>query len=722
MKKSLGIIASAICMFVLAISSAFADGFNSVHTADGNFVIAAGNDGRIFRTVNGGNTWAAYTEPSTVFKSVYVFGNNVWLTTAAGKVYKSSTGSTTLTGYSTGSSVSINSVCFVNDLTGFVCGDNSSVFKSVDGGLTWTPSNTGITGVDLSSISFKDAQNGMVGGKNGKVYVTSNGGTSWTAETINTAKNITDVKVFSDGAVVAGEWGVLFTKSGSGPWAQVKTNIRTDITAIAGTSVSDVHVCGGGGFIRNNTGGNSLFRNFEMNPMLANLVDIVYAGNKGFAVSSLNNAIIRTTNAGAQWELPSGTNVTYNWALKPGASGNFLGNNLSLHPTDRNSVFIVFGTQVFKSNDKGEDWAPVGNPITAGNTPHSFFVSPRDTNIWLVAMAGSSPDKIYRTTNYGQTWTEVLARNFSNYGQPLEMDQNDPSTFYFAPDNGGFYKSTDDGATFTEISNNFAFRSPCDIIVMHDSSKIIFVADGITGSGQAKVFKSVNGGVNWTDVHTAAASEIPSMANTVFDKSVVWTTEWSGSTIYKSTNYGDNFSVHHNNTFSGWGSDICHEDPTLMITGSWGASAVISINGGANWTNISSGLGGHGGGIMIPDRGYMICHQGSNVYKLNVTYSVVTAVNENSLTGIPSDFMLSQNYPNPFNPSTKINYSIPNSSNVVLKVYNELGAEVASLVEGFRNAGAYEVSFDGNGLSSGIYFYKLQSGNFTETKKMMLIK
>ncbi|MGB3019582.1 MAG: T9SS type A sorting domain-containing protein, partial [Ignavibacteria bacterium] len=301
-------------------------------------------------------------------------------------------------------------------------------------------------------------------------------------------------------------------------------------------------------------------------------------------------------------------------------------------------------------------------------------------------------------------------------------DQNDPTTFYFAPDNGGFYRSVDNGATFTEISNNFAFRSPCDIIVMHDSSKILFVADGITGSGQAKVFKSVNGGVNWTDVHTAASSEIPSMANTVFDQSLIWTTEWSGSTIYRSTNHGDNFSVHHNNTFSGWGSDICHEDPTLLITGSWGASAVISLNAGANWTNISSGLGGHGGGIMIPDRGYILCHQGSNVYKLNATYSVITGVSENTISGIPNDFMLSQNYPNPFNPSTKINFSIPNSSNVVLKIYNELGAEVASLVEGYRNAGSYEVNFDASGLSSGIYFYKIQTGSFSETKKMMLIK
>lgn len=125
---------------------------------------------------------------------------------------------------------------------------------------------------------------------------------------------------------------------------------------------------------------------------------------------------------------------------------------------------------------------------------------------------------------------------------------------------------------------------------------------------------------------------------------------------------------------------------------------------------------------MIPDRGYILCHQGSNVYKLNATYSVITGVSENTISGIPNDFMLSQNYPNPFNPSTKINFSIPNSSNVVLKIYNELGAEVASLVEGYRNAGSYEVNFDASGLSSGIYFYKIQTGSFSETKKMMLIK
>lgn len=723
MRKLLNFVTLTALFLIVVSNFTFADGFNSIHTSDGNYVIAAGEQGNIFRSVNGGNTWAGYVEPSVNFKSVFTSGSNVWITSDNGKIYKSSTTSTVLTPYNSGVTTSVNSVYFTDALNGFICGDNGVIYKSVNGGTTWTSSNTGVGADNLNSISFKDAANGIVVGNNGKAYSTINGGTSWTAETISTTRNLLDVKYFSDGIAIAGEWGTLITKSGAGSWNSVDTRINSDIRGVSGMSISDVHVCGGGGFVRNNKNSNSAFLNFEKNPMLANLVDIVYANaNTGFAVSSLNNAVIRTTDGGNSWSLPTSTTVSYNWEAKPGASGNFLGNNMCLHPTDRNTIFIAFANQVYRSRNKGDSWTTIGNPMPSGNTPHSFYVSPIDTNIWLAAIE-SSPDKVYRTTDYGQTWIAVISRNFSNYGQPLEMDQNNPHNFYFAPDNGGFYKSTDDGATFTEISNNFAFRSPCDILVQWDNSNVIFVADGVTSSGLAKLFKSTNGGVNWIDVHTnASSSEVPSMTNTVFDKDLVYATEWPGSTIYKSTNNGDNFTVSHSTGFSGWGSDICREDPTLMVTGSWGASATMSINGGSNWTNISNGLSGHGGGILIPDRGYIIAHQGSNVYKLNVSYSVITSVSENVIAGVPNEFNLSQNYPNPFNPSTTIRFDVPKSGNVSLKVYNELGKEVNSLVNSYRNAGSYEINFDASTLSSGIYFYKIESNGFAATKKMLLIK
>jgi hypothetical protein len=83
---------------------------------------------------------------------------------------------------------------------------------------------------------------------------------------------------------------------------------------------------------------------------------------------------------------------------------------------------------------------------------------------------------------------------------------------------------------------------------------------------------------------------------------------------------------------------------------------------------------------------------------------------------------MSQNYPNPFNPSTSIRFSIPESGNVRLVVYNAVGQEVAVLVDAQKSAGSYEVSFDATKLPSGIYLYTIQSGNFTQTRKMMLLK
>ncbi|MEI7811356.1 MAG: T9SS type A sorting domain-containing protein, partial [Ignavibacteria bacterium] len=87
-----------------------------------------------------------------------------------------------------------------------------------------------------------------------------------------------------------------------------------------------------------------------------------------------------------------------------------------------------------------------------------------------------------------------------------------------------------------------------------------------------------------------------------------------------------------------------------------------------------------------------------------------------------SSYSVSQNYPNPFNPTTNIKYSIAKSGIVSLKIFDVIGKEVAVLVNQYQTAGTYHVQFDASHLSSGIYFYKLQSGDFTSVNKMMLIK
>jgi len=106
----------------------------------------------------------------------------------------------------------------------------------------------------------------------------------------------------------------------------------------------------------------------------------------------------------------------------------------------------------------------------------------------------------------------------------------------------------------------------------------------------------------------------------------------------------------------------------------------------------------------------------------NLVANFVDATSVEKESGIPKEYSLLQNYPNPFNPSTTVKYTIPKSEFVTLKIYNLLGREILTLVNEEELPGNYEVKLDGTNLSSGIYFYKLQTEDFTQTKKMILLK
>mgnify|MGYP002401652941 CR=1 FL=1 len=97
-----------------------------------------------------------------------------------------------------------------------------------------------------------------------------------------------------------------------------------------------------------------------------------------------------------------------------------------------------------------------------------------------------------------------------------------------------------------------------------------------------------------------------------------------------------------------------------------------------------------------------------------------TSINENQIN--PEEYTLGQNYPNPFNPQTVINFSIGSSDVVELVVYDALGREVATLLNEFRNAGENSVTFDASSIAGGVYYYRLRAGEFTDVKKMIVLK
>jgi hypothetical protein len=104
---------------------------------------------------------------------------------------------------------------------------------------------------------------------------------------------------------------------------------------------------------------------------------------------------------------------------------------------------------------------------------------------------------------------------------------------------------------------------------------------------------------------------------------------------------------------------------------------------------------------------------------MRVTPSTVNTISENELPGM---FVLKQNYPNPFNPSTTISYQLRAKSLVTLKVFDLLGKEVATLVNNVEQPGSKSVNFNANNLVSGVYYYRLQAGNFILTRKFVLLK
>ncbi len=127
-----------------------------------------------------------------------------------------------------------------------------------------------------------------------------------------------------------------------------------------------------------------------------------------------------------------------------------------------------------------------------------------------------------------------------------------------------------------------------------------------------------------------------------------------------------------------------------------------------------------GNKLYVMETGLNYNNNSPKLYEITLPEDNSTAVNTRNNN--PYNFKLYQNYPNPFNPTTTIGYSVPNASHVTLKVFNLLGEEVATLVNEEKSAGKYEVRFNGSNLASGVYIYKIQAGNFWDTKKFVLLK
>ncbi|MGB5531068.1 MAG: T9SS type A sorting domain-containing protein [Ignavibacteriaceae bacterium] len=245
------------------------------------------------------------------------------------------------------------------------------------------------------------------------------------------------------------------------------------------------------------------------------------------------------------------------------------------------------------------------------------------------------------------------------------------SIIYVAGRNDGFYAfSFYDDSTFTQL-DNIDVSQAWNVTVGSDGT--VFFANGNIGGLLVYTFNGVSfdSVTNWMDPMGA------------FDVAVA-----SDGTIFLANSL-DGLRAF---TFDG---------STLTNT--------AHIDPGSNTRDVAIGIDG----VIFT------ANFGSGWYAF--TYDAVTS-SENNYDLIPDEFQLFQNYPNPFNPSTKISWQSPIGSHQTLKIYDLLGNEVATLVDENLPAGNYDIDFDASGLASGIYFYQLKSGNYFQSKKMLLLK
>ena len=162
---------------------------------------------------------------------------------------------------------------------------------------------------------------------------------------------------------------------------------------------------------------------------------------------------------------------------------------------------------------------------------------------------------------------------------------------------------------------------------------------------------------------------------------------------------------------------------TELFAGTFSGGIFLSTNNGTSWSNVDSGFTNTPVQSFAISGSYLFAGTvGSGVWKRPLT-EMVTGI-EDKKNNLPVSFSLYQNYPNPFNPTTTIKYGIPKSEFVTIKVYDELGREISTLVNEEKSAGSYSIKYGigNNRIASGIYFYRMQAGSFSETKKLILMK
>ena len=354
------------------------------------------------------------------------------------------------------------------------------------------------------------------------------------------------------------------------------------------------------------------------------------------------------------------------------------------------------GGRMFLTSNKGINWTQI---------------SSADTNIDILSIVmlnsqilAGTWNGFYLSTDGGTTWNVATPTGIPADIAIWSVVMID--TTLFAGTTGNIYKSLDYGNTWTEVNSGIPAEARITSIVAGRDA--IFA-----GSASNGIFKTTNGGANWTEINSGLINaQICQL--TVMDTKLLAVTL---NGVFESDNDGkswaaDTFSIQNINCFA-----VVNDQ---LLAGTDDNGIYLSSNNGLTWTSLSSGIPGNTRVWSLSVSSYDIfAGTDKGVWRLPLSEIITTVKNKTELS---KNFTLEQNYPNPFNPTTVIRYQLPENGRVTLKIYDLLGREINTLVNEEKIPGNYTVQFDGSKLSSGVYFYQIQTEKFRSVKKMLLIK
>jgi len=641
---------------------------------------AVGNNGTIIKTTNEGNLWIKITNILTgtnnPLLSVYFINENIGVASGSPGIFIKTTNSgINWSQFSTGTNQALLSTYFINENIGYTAGTHSVILKTVNGGLNWqkiTNNSISDSTIQFNTIFFVNEVTGYVGGNNSQIYMTTNGGMNWSKQFPPNLIAITSIYFNNNNT------GFIAGGLPSSGIIQKTTNGGTNwyVTAIDGGYLWSIkfinnqigYATGWGGTLKSTDSGENwtLIETTERRSITPIDAQTIYTFGSGGSIS-------KTINGGSNW--------------LPQFSGG---------PNELSSIFMVDEITgyagSFKTTNGGINWIYKG-PYAITDFKSIYFVN-SDSGYAI------QYNKFYKTINGGNNWTDtslgidLYSMHFLNY-----------HTGYIA----GYekiLKTTDAGVSWAQKSN-----------IGGSSFFIVNEFTAYSGTNINLILKTTNGGNNWI-TQFIPLSEYEKIENIFFiNENTGFACGGDYGVIFKTTNGGINWNINH--IANNYLTSIYFTD---IDTGYAGGSVLLkTTNSGNSWNILNTGIEVGILSIKFVNRniGYL-CGGGGIILKTTTGGGEPIGL-INISSNVPADFKLFQNYPNPFNPATKIKYDIPKDARVTLKVYDVLGKEIYSSNE-FKKAGRYEFEFDGSNYASGLYFYRIETDKYKDTKKMVLVK